>query len=582
MNKLFLRLATTASFAILLTLLNACGEHKKQFEFAGGTFATCIDNEPNSFIARNVTDIYSFQMISQIMEGLVSFNPDDLSLQPQLAKSWKVSDEGDVFTFTIRDDVYFHNHEMFSSESDRLMTMEDVLYSFEKSCKPNEEGNPSEAYLNLFQNQLKGAKEFFEGKSKSISGIKINGNTIEFTLINPDFNYVDKLANLNASIVSKKVDGSNADNKLVGTGPFYYDRLVNKEEGNYILLKIQDYYFFDNKGNALPYLDTVLFYVQPRKLEQLEMFEQGQIQLISELPTSRITEMLESHMVDFNSQPPLMILYNNPLLITQYYFFNMQDERFKDVRVRKAFNYAIDRERLANNVLRNQFYEYGIYGITPPINSIFKGYDFSEIKKNGYQFNPTLAKKLLAEAGYPNGKGFGNVDLRLDVRDLNTAVADEFAQQIAEILGINVNIDGSDFVQRVADEKLGKGDMFRAAWIADYASPETYLNNFYGKLVPTDPKDPSPLNISRYNNPQFDTYLEDARKSSRKDKNKLLLKAEIELMQNPPIIPLWYANNYIISYSKVRNLKNNPMQFLDLKQVYIKSWTKEEYLKTLK
>lgn len=582
MNKLFLRLATTASFAILLTLLNACSEHKKQFEFAGGTFATCIDNEPNSFIARNVTDIYSFQMISQIMEGLVSFNPDDLSLQPQLAKSWKVSDEGDVFTFTIRDDVYFHNHEMFSSESDRLMTMEDVLYSFEKSCKPNEEGNPSEAYLNLFQNQLKGAKEFFEGKSKSISGIKINGNTIEFTLINPDFNYVDKLANLNASIVSKKVDGSNADNKLVGTGPFYYDRLVNKEEGKYILLKNQDYYLFDNKGNALPYLDTVLFYVQPRKLEQLEMFEQGQIQLISELPTSRITEMLESHMVDFNSQPPLMILYNNPLLITQYYFFNMQDERFKDVRVRKAFNYAIDRERLANNVLRNQFYEYGIYGITPPINSIFKGYDFSEIKKNGYQFNPTLAKKLLAEAGYPNGKGFGNVDLRLDVRDLNTAVADEFAQQIAEILGINVNIDGSDFVQRVADEKLGKGDMFRAAWIADYASPETYLNNFYGKLVPTDPKDPSPLNISRYNNPQFDTYLEDARKSSRKDKNKLLLKAEIELMQNPPIIPLWYANNYIISYSKVRNLKNNPMQFLDLKQVYIKSWTKEEYLKTLK
>lgn len=566
----------------LLLVLGSCGSDKKQFENAGGTFSTAIDNGPYSFVARDVSDIYSFQVLSQVMEGLVSFDPSDLSLQPQLAKKWQINDDGTIFTFSLRTDVYFHENEAFTSKKDRLMTVEDVVYSFEKACMPNSEGHPSEAYLNLFVNQLKGAKEFHEGKSKSISGIKVNGTDIELTLIHSDYNYINKLVNINASIVSKKVEESDSDNKLVGTGPFYFSKEHNKVEDKYTLLKNQDYYLVDSEGNALPYLDTVVFYVQPRKLEQLEMFEEGTIQLINELPTSRITAMLEGRISDFNAQPPLMILYNNPLLTTQYYYFNMNEKRFQDPRVRKAFNYAIDKKRLADNVLRNQYYEYGIYGITPPINSAFKGYNFSEIKKHSYDYNPQLAKKLLAEAGYPNGEGFGSVNLRLDVKDINTAVAEEIVQQISEVLRININIDGSTFEQRTKDEEMANGDMFRAAWIADYASPETFLNNFYGKLVPEDKSAPSSVNHARYINPEFDKYFELARKSQQKMKYENLMRAEVELMKNPPIIPLWYKNDYTLSYSKVRNLKNNPMEFLDLKEVYMKEWTKEEYLKSIR
>lgn len=567
---------------IIISCIHACSADKQQFENAGGTFSTAIDNNPYSFVAREVSDIYSYQVLSQVMEGLVSFDPSDLSLQPQLAKKWKINDDGTVFSFTIRDDVYFHQSEVFSSNADRKMSIEDVVYTFEKACTPNAEGHPSEAYINLFANQLKGAKEFFEGKAKSISGVKVTGTEFELTLLQPDHNYMNKLANINASIVSKKVEESDSENKLIGTGPFYFSREANLVEDKYTFLKNDDYYLFDSKGNALPYLDSVVFYVQPRKLEQLEMFEEGSIQLISELPTSRITAMLEGRISDFNAQPPLMMLYNNPLLTTQYYYFNMNEKRFQDVRVRQAFNYAIDRKRLANYVLRNQYYEVGIYGITPPVGSAFKGYNFSEIKKYGYSFNPELAKKLLAEAGYPNGKGFGSVNLRLDIKDINTAVAEEIAQQISEVLGININIDGSSFEQRSKDEEMGRGDLFRAAWIADYASPETFLNNFYGKLVPTDKSAPSSVNGSRYVNPKFDSYFEQARKSQQKAKYEYLMKAEVELMKDPPIIPLWYKNDYKLSYSKVRNLKNNPMEFLDLREVYIKEWTKEEYLKSVR
>lgn len=563
----------------LIFILTSCGSDKKQFEFAGGSFKMALDNTPTTFIAREVTDVYSFELLSQVMEGLVSFNAEDLSLQPQIAEKWSISNDGTVFTFTIRDDVFFHDNPVFESLDDRKLTVDDVLFTFEKACKPNAEGNPSAAYLFLLANQVKGAKEYYEGKAKSISGMKVKKNQFEITLLNPDQTYINKLANLSASIVSKRIVEANKETDVVGTGPFCFT--PPSEDETYILLKNPDYYMVDNKGNALPYLDSVVFYVQTRKLEQLEMFEQGKTLLISGLPTSRITEMLEGRISDFNAQPPLKELYNNPLLTTQYYFFNMNDPRFRDVRVRKAFNYAIDRKRLADNVLRNQYYEYGIYGITPPIGSVFKGYDFSEIKKYGYDFNPELAKQLLSDAGYPGGKGFGSVDLRLDISDLNTAVAEELADQIYQTLGINVNIDGSNFEQRNEDGNMGRGDLFRTAWIADYSSPETFLGNFYGKLVPKEKDMPSSGNQSRYMNPLFDKYFEEGRSADPKKRLELFSKAEIELMKDPPIIALWYANDFTLSYSRVRNLKNNPMEFLDLRRVYIKEWTKEEYLKSI-
>lgn len=575
---------TLACFGVII-VLSACSGNRKQAEFAGGSFHLAVDNEPSDLSARNVADYYSFSILSHVMEGLVSVNIDDLTLQPQLAKSWKANDEGSIFTFVLRDDVLFHNHEAFSSDDDRKMTMDDVLYSFEKSCSPQADGSPSEAFLTLFASQVKGADDFYSGKAKSISGVHVGKDKHELVieLITPDQSYVNKLANVTASIVSKKVESfKGAEFDVVGTGPFCFTKETTHVAGQYALTKNPDYYMVDEKGCALPYLDSVIVHIEPKKLEQLDWFEQGKLDMISGLPTSRITSMLEDHIKDFNTQPPLYVLYNNPLLTTEYYFFNMTEKRFQDVRVRQAFNYAIDRKRLADNVLRNQYYEYGIYGITPPIGSVFKGFGFADVKKASYDFDPVNARKLLADAGYPGGKGFGSVNLRFDIKDLNSAVAEEVANQLNEVLGINVNLDGSTFEQRNQDEVMANGDVFRTAWIADYVSPETFLMNFYGKLVPNELSMPSSINHSRYKNAKFDEYFELARKSDRKKRYEYFTKAEVELMKNPPIIPLWYANNFTITYSKVRNLKNNALQIIDLRKVYKKEWTKEEFIKATK
>jgi ABC-type transport system substrate-binding protein len=575
------------SFLILVPLLLlfiSCSESsdRKQFEHAGGCLKMSIDNEPKTFTAREVTDVYSATVLSQIVECLVSFNPDDLSIRAQLAKSWKVSPDGLSYTFTLRDDVLFHEHEVFSSNEDRKMTAKDVVFTFEKACLPNDKGSPSVAYLSIFGEQLKGAEAFYKRRAKSISGIKSNGNEITLTLESPDANFISKLASINVGIVSEKVVAANKEADLIGTGPFVYNEYTKGEPASIILLKNQDYYLTDKKGNALPYLDSVIFIADNRKLEQLELFEKGETHIINTLPTSRITQMLEGRIKDFNSKPPLMLLNNNALMATNYYFFNMTDLRFKDVRVRQAFNYAINRNQITQYVLRGQAHEDGVFGIVPPLSSSFKGYDFKAIKSVGYDYDPEKARKLLAEAGYPGGKGFGSVNLRVNIGDIHSAVAEEISDQIFQTLGINVNIDGSTFEQKDEDARYARGDLFRTAWFADYVSPETFLSNFYGKTVPDSKDEPSGLNQARYKNPMFDELFEKARAAgSQKERYRLYNEAEKVLMQDPPIIVLWYSGDIQLVYSRVRNLQNNPMGLLDLKEVYLHDWTKEEYLKSI-
>lgn len=575
------------SFLILVPLLLlfiSCSDSsdRKQFEHAGGCLKMSIDNEPKTFTAREVTDVYSATVLSQIVECLVSFNPDDLSIRAQLAKSWKVSADGLSYTFTLRDDVLFHEHEVFSSKDERKMKASDVVFTFEKACSPNEKGTPSVAYLSILGEQLKGAEAFYKRKATSISGIKTNGNDITLTLKSPDANFISKLASINVGIVSQKVVEADKEADLIGTGPFVYNEYTKGEPASIILLKNQDYYLTDKKGNALPYLDSVIFMADNRKLEQLELFEKGETHIINTLPTSRITQMLEGRIKDFNSKPPLMLLNNNALMATNYYFFNMTDPRFKDVRVRQAFNYAINRNKITQYVLRGQAYEDGIFGIVPPLSSSFKGYDFKAIRAVGYNYDPEKAKQLLAEAGYPGGKGFGSVNLRVNIGDIHSAVAEEISEEIFQTLGINVNIDGSTFEQKDEDARYARGDLFRTAWFADYVSPETFLSNFYGKTVPDSKDEPSGINQARYKNPAFDELYEKARAAdSQKERYRLYNEAEKVLMQDPPIIVLWYSGDIQLVYSRVRNLKNNPMGLLDLKEVYLLDWTKEEYLKSI-
>jgi len=568
---------------VVMFLLSCGGKKSKEFDHAGGSLRMAVDIEPATHVARDVTDYYTATVLSQVMEGLVNMDPKSLKVTPQLAETWKVSVDGMSYEFTLRNNVLFHPHKAFSSDESRKFTAEDVKRTIEKACTKNEKGESPHAFHFIYQDNLAGANEFNEGRSKSISGLKISGNKVTFTLLQKDDNFLNKLANVSAAITSAKIIDGNHEADMIGTGPFIFKGYVSGDIKKAILIKNPEYYLTDAQGNSLPYLDSLIFLFNGRKLDQLEMFENRQTDLITGLPPSRITMMLEGRIKDFNSSPPLFVMHNNPMLMTNYYFFNMTDPRFANIKVRQAFNYALDKEKLGREVLRNQYYELGYYGIIPPVSSSFRGYDFAGVREASYDFDPEKARKLLAEAGYPDGKGFGSVNLRYNIGEINSAVADEVAQQILQVLNINVNIDGSTFEQKDQDAIMAKGDIFRSAWAGDYPNPETFLINFYGKPVPADLKEPSRMNQSRYRNDLFDQLFEQARNSIKlSDAMSYYAKAERVLMQDPPIIPLWYSGDIQIVYSDVRNLHFNSLNQFTFREVYKKQLTAEEYQEQIK
>ena len=170
------------------------------------------------------------------------------------------------------------------------------------------------------------------------------------------------------------------------------------------------------------------------------------------------------------------------------------------------------------------------------------------------------------------------MNLRYNINDTHSSVADEFAKQIFTTLNINVNIDGSSFEQLNKDGDVADGDIFKMGFAADFPSPESFLMNFYGPLIPSDSTEPSTINRARYSNYLFDEFFDKARNAKKmSDKMDFFTKAEIELMKDPPIIPLWYVGEIQITKSYVRNLHFNALSYFDFKEVYIKEWTEKEY-----
>lgn len=564
-----------------LALVGCKSDSKQQFNHAGGTFVYAIKNEPTTFLARHVNDVYSSVVISQSLEGLTCLDPKTLEVQPGLAKSWEYSEDGLSITFNLRDDVYFHDNDL--TGADRKFTAEDVKYSIELACKKSEGEEPSHAYASNYEGSLVGAKEFHNGEADEISGISIEEGKVTLQLLKKDIYFVDKMAISNMFIVLKEMVEAGRENELVGTGPFIFESYAEDDDEK---LKIKfskntSYYLKDDEGNALPYLDALTIIVEENGLKQLEMFEKGVTHMIDGLPPSKITNMLEGKMEDFNATPPKLVLRRKPLLGTQYYYFNLTKELFQDIRVRKAINYAIDKEDIVRNVLNNQAYGIGDAGIVPP--AVFNGYNANEIREVSYTFDLEKARSLLAEAGYPNGEGFPTIELKFNLGNINSAVADRFAKQMRKHLNINVNLEGMTFDRLIHDQAMAKGDIFRMAWYADFFSPENFLNVVYGKTVPESLDLPSLVNHSRFVNEDFDKAFEAGQEASDiTERYKHFEKAEKILMQEAPLMILWYEETIKVAYSKVRNLEFNEMNLYSFVNVYIQEWTEEEYLESLK
>jgi peptide/nickel transport system substrate-binding protein len=275
--------------------------------------------------------------------------------------------------------------------------------------------------------------------------------------------------------------------------------------------------------------------------------------------------VVEKNIKEFISHPPKSLLQREPEMLSQFYVFNTKQKPFDNVKVRQAINYAVDREKLVDNVLQGQAIGAAIHGITP---NTFTGYDIKKI--NGYSLDIEKAKKLLSEAGFPNGKGFPEVRVLVNSgNSRNSSVAVELQKQLKQNLNINVNFESLPNIQKYELQMHGKGDVFRDAWVADFSSPESFLSLFVGDAVPADTSSSSYPNTSRYQNATYDLNFKKGRDSNNKDSSyAYFMKAEQTLMDDAVIIPLWYEGSYRLLTNKVKGLHLNAMRYYDLTKTY--------------
>lgn len=533
----------------------------------GGTLRINETDKHVSLFPPHITDIVSGIIASQIYDGLVRFDPKNIThILPNIAESWEVSANGLVYTFKLRKGVFFHDNPCFPEGKGREVKASDFKYSFELLSTASEDNGLFESY---FKGKIKGADTYFEksktGNHKDLEGVKvIDDYTLQIILTAPTNTFLYILAGAGGYVLPHEAIEKYGTKNTVGTGPFSYQSLTNEK---IFLKRNPSYHRTDSIGNQLPFLDSLIISFIPDKEKELEAFKAEEIHLVIGLPSASISEMVEVQISDFSSKNPKYYLQRNSELRTQYYQFNIMRKPFNDLKVRQAFSYAIDRKKIISDVLNTEAFGPGIFGFTAPGIS---GYDITEIK--GYYFSPEKAKRLLAEAGYPNGKNFPKITIEINSGGGKyISVVEEVRKQLKEVLNVELDFVVVSFEQKLEDARYGRADMFRSGITADYPNPEVFLLLLYGAHVPDNLEEPSYTNVARYKNPRFDSlFLEGLKATTQADAYANFMMAEQIMMQDAPFLILWYEESLKMNHYFVKNFYFNPLNYKDFTEVYIK------------
>ncbi len=482
-----------------------------------------------------------------LFNGLVQLD-SALNVLPCIAKSWDISTDGLTYTFYLRDDVFFHNHHLFKGKK-RKVVAEDFVYSFNRIVDPKV-ASPGAWIFNLIN---------VENNEYSFKAI--NDSILQIELKEAYSPFLGLLTMPYASVVPKEVVeyyGEDFRKNPVGTGAFYFK--MWKENVKLVLLKNKDYFEKDNNGNPLPYLDAInISFIVDKQSVFLE-FVKGNIDFISGIDPNYKDEILTRHGTLQDKYKDRVNLTTQPYLNTEYLGFMVDKEKspkdnpLLNKKIRQAINYGFDREKMIK-YLRNNIGLAGTNGIIP---KGLTGFDTSN--SIGYNYNPEKAKLLLKEAGYPNGKGLPPISLATTSAYLDLC---KYIQGQLNLLGFNIKIDVNPpgaLREHIAQSKLM---WFRGSWIADYPDAENYLSLFYSpNFCPRGP------NYTHFSNKTFDKLFKQAqRETSLEKREKLYKEMDKLIMEEAPIVVLYYDQVLRFSQKNIEGLSSNPMNLLILKNV---------------
>jgi oligopeptide transport system substrate-binding protein len=490
--------------------------------------------EPESIDPAVITGQLDGRVAYALFDGLVHFdrrgNP-----QPAIAQSWDISPDAKTYTFRLRANAKWSNNEP--------VTANDFVESWKRTLSP--ETAAEYAYVMY---HIKNAEAFNEGKIKDFSLVGVHAldvQTLRVELEDPTPYFLDLLAYvpyLPVYIPSVKQFGDDwiKPAHLVNNGPF----LMQEWRLNYRIRLRKNPNYWDAQN---VHLQTVDLLPIENAISAYNFYASKVADLILDkglTPPSLIPEL--KRRPDFHAAP----------FLGDYFIrFNVTRQVFRDARVRQAFAMAIDRERIVQKI--TQAGEPPAYSFTPPGTA---GYQ----PPNMFHFDPVKARKLLADAGYPQGRGFPTVTYLYDNKKLNEDIAIEVQSMLWEELGVHVELQKQEWKVYLNSMNRRDYDFCRSSWIGDYNDPNTFLDCFVTN---------GGNNRTGWSNQEYDRLIETTGKEADQQKRFAYFRQaeDILLNQATPICPLYfYMGIQIYDNAKLGGIEANLLDEHPIREMYRK------------
>ncbi|MCE5192771.1 MAG: peptide ABC transporter substrate-binding protein [Candidatus Cryosericum sp.] len=510
-------------------------------------------------------------VILQVFDGLTRIDKDNMP-QPAIAESWVISDDQKTYTFTLRDAVWTNGTPVTAYDFEyawiRALAPETAsqyayqLYyikggeAFNMSVKVEDkyyvqavdaQGNPvtkKQGDKDVPVPDM--TKEIVPSRDVAVKAL--DDKTLQVTLESPTVYFLNLTAFPTLMPVCKAVVSTNdkwaADvTNFVTNGPFTLTEWSHNDKMTFV--KNSTYWDKDSVK-----LDKITYLMVTDESTALSMFQNGQMDVGSTVPLAELPKLVASGDAKIF-----------PYLGTYYYMFNVTKKPFDDVRVRKALTLAIDRNAIVTSITQGgqvaalAYVPYGIADATP-------GSDFRRVGGTFYKDNDiAAAKALLAEAGYPDGKGFPAFTILYNTSSAHKSIAEAIQQMWSKNLGITCTLKVEEWGVYLDDRNNLNYEVARAGWIGDYMDPNTFLDMFVTN---------GGNNGTGWGNKAYDADIAKAKATSDPVARMATLHdAEKILMTDMPIMPVYFYTNPVLITKHVMNFYQSTLGFVDWKNAYM-------------
>lgn len=563
----FLKVAGVGAAALGLA---ACGGSKSGSTATSGTASSAAGSSTGSVSTAGFTVQYGSNpetldpalnsavdggnTIITVFETLLIINENNEAV-PGQAESWTTSEDGLTWTFTMRDGL------KWSDGTD--LNAKDFEYSFKRMANPDTAAPYAETCLGMIDG-FEEAAGFPDADGNptvepNLDALNVkasdDGKTLTIVLAYP-CSYFDKIVAFAAmSPVQKATVEANGDawctspDTYVCNGPFMITEWTPSER--IVLTKNPNYVGGWDSSKIVS--ESITLLLLEDSSASFAAYNSGEAQLIKDVPTDEIPSLTKAEDGgDF---------YVDTILGTYYVSLNLKRDAFKDAKVRRALSLAIDRDYVANTIMQGT-YSTADSIVGPGIvdeNGYFHDNGNAPYISADYEANLAEAKKLLADAGYPNGEGYPTIEYSTNDAGYHVPLA-EYLQQAWSDLGITLTISKMEWSSFTAARRAGEYDVARNGWVMDYNDPSNMLDLFCSGNGNNDGK---------YSNPEFDAAIEASRVADVSEHFAQLHKAEDILMEDTGCLPIAYYNDYWLQSPALKGTWHSPYGYWYLQYGYI-------------